>query len=66
MADIQECRGGRHLRVHGKGDKIRYEPLHPGAASAIAAYLKPADLGTDGNSALFALSVTMSEAVLRL
>jgi integrase/recombinase XerD len=53
VADIQERRGVRHLQVHGKGEKIRYVPLHPGAASAIAAYLEAAGHGADGNGALF-------------
>jgi site-specific recombinase XerD len=53
VADIQERRGVRHLKVHGKGDKIRYVPLHPGAASTISAYLEVAGHSADGNGALF-------------
>ncbi|MFC3468333.1 tyrosine-type recombinase/integrase [Massilia oculi] len=53
VADIQERRGVRHLQVHGKGSKIRYVPLHPGAADAIAAYLDLAGHGDDKASALF-------------
>jgi integrase/recombinase XerD len=53
VADIQERRGVRHLQVHGKGSKIRYVPLHPGAADAIAAYLDLAGHGDDKGSALF-------------
>lgn len=30
--DLQERRGIKHLRVHGKGSKIRFLPLHPVAA----------------------------------
>jgi integrase/recombinase XerD len=53
VTDIQERRGVMHLQVHGKGSKIRYVPLHPGAADAIAAYLEAADHGEDKAGALF-------------
>lgn len=53
VADIQERRGVKHLQVHGKGSKIRYVPLHPGAADAIAAYLEAAGHGEDKAGALF-------------
>jgi integrase/recombinase XerD len=53
VTDIQERRGVKHLQVRGKGNKIRYVPLHPGAAGAIAAYLEAAGHGNDANSALF-------------
>lgn len=53
VGDIQERRGVKHLQVHGKGSKIRYIPLHPGAAGAIATYLEFAGHGDDVNSALF-------------
>lgn len=36
---VQQRRGVAHLRVHGKGGKIRYVPLHPGTAELIDAYL---------------------------
>ncbi|KPB50654.1 tyrosine-type recombinase/integrase [Pseudomonas coronafaciens] len=38
--DLQERRGIKHLRVHGKGSKIRFLPLHPVAAERIYAYLE--------------------------
>lgn len=38
--DIQERRGIKHLRVHGKGGKLRYLPLHPVALERIHAYLE--------------------------
>ncbi|WP_147474626.1 tyrosine-type recombinase/integrase, partial [Pseudomonas savastanoi] len=38
--DLQERRGIKHLRVHGKGSKIRFLPLHPVAAERIHAYLE--------------------------
>jgi integrase/recombinase XerD len=53
VRDIQDRRGVKHLQVHGKGSKIRYVPLHPGAANAIAAYLEAAGHGEDRNGALF-------------
>ena len=45
LADLQDRRGVRHLQVHGKGNKIRYVPLHPAAAGAIAAYIDAAGHG---------------------
>ena len=53
VGDIQERRGVKHLRVFGKGSKIRYVPLHPSAAGAIAAYLEAAGHSGDLNTALF-------------
>lgn len=53
VADIQERRGVKHLQVRGKGNKLRYVPLHPGAAGAIVAYLEAAGHGNDSHSALF-------------
>lgn len=47
MVDLQDRRGVRHLQVHGKGNKIRYVPLHPAAASAITAYLEVTGHGVD-------------------
>lgn len=38
--DILERRGIKHLRVHGKGGKLRYLPLHPVALERIHAYLE--------------------------
>lgn len=53
VADIQERRGVKHLQVRGKGSKIRYVPLHPGAADAIAIYLETAGHCDDTAGALF-------------
>ncbi|TBW31358.1 integrase, partial [Azotobacter chroococcum] len=33
--DLQDRRGIKHLKVHGKGGKLRYLPLHPVAAERI-------------------------------
>jgi site-specific recombinase XerD len=38
--DLQDRRGLKHLRVHGKGGKLRYLPLHPVAAERIHGYLE--------------------------
>lgn len=38
--DIQERRGIKHLRVRGKGGKLRYLPLHPVSAERIYLYLQ--------------------------
>lgn len=53
LADIQERRGVRHLRIVGKGGKIRYVPLHPTAADAIAAHLEAGGRGTNKMIPLF-------------
>lgn len=39
--------------MRGKGSKIRYVPLHPGAADAIAVYLEIAGHSDDPTGALF-------------
>lgn len=43
LDDIQERRGIKHLRIHGKGGKLRYLPLHPVAAERIHAYLEASE-----------------------
>ena len=53
VGDIQQRRGVAHLRVHGKGDKWRYVPLHPGTAELIQSYLRTAGHGKDAHGALF-------------
>ncbi|WP_062378644.1 tyrosine-type recombinase/integrase [Pseudomonas abietaniphila] len=40
VADILERRGIKHLRIHGKGGKLRFVPLHPVAAERIHTYLE--------------------------
>ena len=42
--DIHDRRGVRHLRVHGKGGKTRFLPLHPAALDRIAAYKEAAQI----------------------
>lgn len=53
VRDITQRRGVAHLRVHGKGNKIRYIPLHPGAAELLTEYLELAGHGTDSFAPLF-------------
>jgi integrase/recombinase XerD len=48
-----ERRGVPHLKVSGKGEKVRYVPLHCVAADLIADYLKAAGHGADNPGALF-------------
>ena len=50
--DIEQRRGVNHLRVEGKGGKVRYVPLHQGAAVAIQEYLDAGAPNTD-NAPLF-------------
>lgn len=53
LVDLQDRRGVRHLRVLGKGSKVRYVPLHPAAAGDIAAYLETAGHDDDKAAPLF-------------
>lgn len=51
--DLQERRGIKHLRVHGKGGKLRWLPLHPVAAERIHADLEHDQERLPGNGPLF-------------
>src|SRR5919109_2204521 len=53
VRDITQRRGVLHLRVHGKGGKTRYLPLHPGTAEMITEYLEVLGHGSDPASPLF-------------
>ncbi|MGZ9709365.1 tyrosine-type recombinase/integrase [Glaciimonas sp. GNP009] len=53
VGDMQQRRGVVHLRIHGKGGKLRYVPLHPGTAEVIDAYLQTAGHASDAQGALF-------------
>jgi integrase/recombinase XerD len=53
VGDMQQRRGVMHLRIHGKGGKLRYVPLHPGTAEAIDGYLETAGHAGDAQGALF-------------
>jgi integrase/recombinase XerD len=53
VKDIQERRGIKHFRVHGKGAKIRYVPAFAGTLELVADYLDAADHGGDQDGPLF-------------
>jgi site-specific recombinase XerD len=53
VRDITQRRGVLHLRVHGKGSKLRYLPLHPGTAEVITDYVDAVGHGTDPSAPLF-------------
>ena len=53
VKDITQRRGVQHLRVHGKGGKVRFLPLHPGTAELIADYLETLGHSTLPSSPLF-------------
>ena len=49
----QDRRGVPHLRVQGKGGKLRYLPAHPHALGLVAEYVTAAGHGREGNGPLF-------------
>ena len=53
VKDLEQRQGVMHLRIHGKGGKIRFVPAHPAALGRIADYLEAAGHGEDANGALF-------------
>jgi site-specific recombinase XerD len=53
VRDLQPRRGVMHLRVHGKGDKIRYVPVHVGTLELIHDYLQAAGHAEDAGGPLF-------------
>ena len=53
IQDMQERRGIKHLRVHGKGGKLRYLPLHPVVQERIHAYLEVSGHHLDTGRPLF-------------
>lgn len=42
VGDVENRRGVAHLKVHGKGGKLRYVPLHPATAGLLDEYLQAA------------------------
>src|SRR5215831_11574594 len=55
VGSIHQREGVPHIRVEGKGDKVRYLPLHVTAQRLIAAYLKAAGHAEDLKGPLFRL-----------
>jgi site-specific recombinase XerD len=53
IKDMHLRRGVWHLRVHGKGGKLRYLPLHPGTAEWIDDYLTAANHKEQADAPLF-------------
>lgn len=53
VRDIESRRGVPHLRVHGKGSKIRFVPLHPASQEHLHAYLEAAGHGDHADGGLF-------------
>lgn len=51
--DIHQRRGVPHLRIHGKGSKIRNIPLHPGTQELLTDYLEASGHAQDKTGALF-------------
>ena len=49
----QERRGVPHLRVQGKGGKLRYLPAHPNSLRLVAEYLTAAGHGQEADGPLF-------------
>ena len=53
IKDIHACRGVNHLRVYGKGEKLRHVPLHPASLDRITQYLEAAGHSTLPSAPLF-------------
>jgi site-specific recombinase XerD len=53
VRDLQDRRGVKHIRVHGKRDKIRFVPAHRAALERIAEYLDAAGHSADAAGPLF-------------
>lgn len=53
VRDLQSRQGITHLRVHGKGGKLRFVPAHPAALARINDYLEAAGHGGEAAGALF-------------
>jgi integrase/recombinase XerD len=53
VKDIRMRQGIRHLEIYGKGDKIRFIPVHPKAAVLVEEYLQEAGHGEEKDSPLF-------------
>jgi site-specific recombinase XerD len=53
VRDVHLRRGVLHLRVHGKGGKLRHLPLHPATAEAVDIYLEAAGHRAEATTALF-------------
>jgi site-specific recombinase XerD len=62
IEDVQSRRGVMHMRVHGKGGKLRYLPLHPATARCLDAYLLEVDHADQATAPLFQSLSNASQA----
>ena len=53
VRDLQDRRGVKHIRVHGKRDKIRFVPAHVAALERIAEYIEATGHGELLDAPLF-------------
>jgi integrase/recombinase XerD len=53
VRDLQSRQGVPHLRIFGKGAKVRYVPAHPLALEHIHDYLQAVGHGEDADGPLF-------------
>jgi site-specific recombinase XerD len=53
VRDVQDRRGIKHIRVHGKRDKVRFVPAHVAALERITAYLEAAGHADRPDAPLF-------------
>ncbi len=53
VRDIHDRRGVPHLRIHGKGNKVRHVPLHPASAERLHMYLEAAGHSSVAHAPLF-------------
>jgi integrase/recombinase XerD len=53
VSSIHQRRGVPHLRVYGKGGKVRNIPLHPGSQALLLDYLEASGHAHDKDGALF-------------
>ena len=53
VRDLTQRRGVPHLRVHGKGRKLRYIPIHPGTIELITDYLEALGHAGEPSAPLF-------------
>jgi site-specific recombinase XerD len=64
VGDLQSRRGVMHFRVHGKGGKMRYVPIHPQTMERINDYVEYAGHKEDLGGPLFRPARRRSGAVL--
>ena len=53
VQDLTQRRGVPHLRVHGKGGKLRFIPAHPGTIELITDYLEATGHSSEPSAPLF-------------